>query len=377
MLTHGVRHTKESDRAWSRWWTTGLLLCGLVMLFSRCKLPTSPCDAKCQSDMFLCFHGLRSCDEVCSLSSQQSVTCKAPPVEEGADSPTVTLLASDCGACQSALLVWQQGRDCNAGQVRCAKKTTNTGLDGYLFQKCVEIQGRWTWSSGRLCDEQDRFPCVRVDGSMQCLGCGVDQDCVKGERCNQKTLKCEQCVGASDCPGYLPYCSKERRCAACTKDSHCQPTFSGHYCVRGSCRCEQDDDCQAAGYLTCSSTTRLCQPCQSDNDCPAEIFGVSGCSDGRCLIPCQKDRDCSFLNNGICDRNRCLPGCLTDRDCKALHLKYCSNRRCHQCLKHIDCPIQSPFCHPKLLKCTECLSNEDCPPRKPLCNQSFFSCSKK
>lgn len=355
----------------------GLWLCVWVLLLSHCSPSLSPCDEICQHNMFLCFHQLRSCEEVCSLGAGETVTCESTPVEEGAKASIVSLINKDCGPCRSALAVWQKGQDCQEGQARCSKTITSTGLNGYLLQKCVAIQGRLTWSAGRLCDNQDSFPCVLVDDRMQCLGCGLDVDCAKGERCNRATNRCEQCVGASDCPGSLPYCSRERRCVACNEDRHCQPSFSGHYCVRGSCQCEQDRDCQSAGYATCSPATKLCVSCQSDSDCFANDLGQSKCTEGRCILSCRSDKDCSSLSNGICVGSRCLPGCVTDADCKALGLKFCSEKRCHQCLKHLDCSAETPFCHPRLRNCTECLTNEDCPPNLPVCDPSLFSCSNK
>lgn len=345
-----------------------------VMLISRCSSGAA-CDPQCQEDMFSCFHQLRSCEQICSLAPGKVLQCLQFKRESVEQTLTSKLTSADCDKCKTANEMWLSGKDCEEGQSRCALTTTATGLTGYLLQKCVRIQGRLTWSDGRRCDTNDRFPCVELDGVMQCLGCGVDEDCAKGEQCNTKTQRCVGCVSDTDCSKAKPLCSALGRCVACTSDEQCKSSYSGTYCISGSCICEQDSDCQAAGYLSCSSLGQ-CEQCKTNTDCPTELFGPATCSNGRCIGECTKDEDCQALNRGVCSKGRCLPGCTKNSDCEALNLKFCDKGRCRQCLINDDCSEARKFCHPTAYLCAQCVTNKDCPRNRPVCDPRLYYCKR-
>lgn len=346
----------------------GFLLLGCVLVCLCHCSNTAPCDTPCQNKIFPCFQQLRDCESICSLPPGETVKC-VESTEKGEKRETAILSSQQCGECRTAFASWKQGKDCDSGQEKCALKITNTGLFGYLLQKCVLILERWTWSDGRLCDAQDKFPCVEVDSQMQCLGCNTDSNCVSGETCNTTLRRCVACTSDTNC-------SPSGRCVKCTEDSHCRPAVSGEHCSQARCVCEQNSDCQVAGFAACNTTTQTCTPCQSDSQCPVEIFGLSKCSLGRCLSSCQNDSDCSALKQGICVSGRCLPGCQTDTDCQILQFKFCENKRCYACRNHTDCPSTKPFCHPQIRTCTVCTQDSDCPKLRPICDTQLWYCRR-
>ncbi len=346
----------------------------LTLLISRCSSGAS-CDLQCQEEMFSCFHQLRSCEQICSLPEGKTLQCLQFYRQTEEKTLTSKLSSFHCDSCKIAFERWTAGKDCEEGQSRCAYTITVTGLVGHLLQKCVKIQGRLTWSDGRRCDSNDRFPCVEVDNSMQCLGCGVDADCSKKEQCSTSRQHCVACANDADCPKVKPLCSSSGRCVTCTTDKQCKSSFSGTYCIGGSCLCEQNSDCQLAGYLSCSSLGR-CEQCKTDADCPVDVFGPSTCSNGRCIGECSEDKDCAVLNRGVCASGRCLPGCSQHSDCEALNLKFCDSGRCRQCLSNDDCTSLKEYCHPTSYLCVHCLSNSDCPPNRPVCDPRLFYCKR-
>lgn len=119
--------------------------------------------------------------------------------------------------------------------------------------------------------------------------------------CSQPT-DCMDPAGSADC--FNSSCNTSQKCAqlACTgqSDSYCAQFGSGFTCVNGQCsggyRCSANSDCSnLAPYLTCNSTSGLCQSVSCANS------------------SCPKGSKCMTLSDGtkVCANNpglKILPG---------------------------------------------------------------------
>ncbi len=123
-------------------------------------------------------------------------------------------------------------------------------------------------------------------------GCGDDEACGPGMRCDQGNHACEPWLcpgGDGDCPD-LPW----------PDGYYCDSEQAPPRCLPG---CRGDEACPEG--MPCRGDHRC--GCRDAGDCPEG----SVCEpDGRCRALCRTNHDCP---DGWCDpTGRCLPGCLTD-----------------------------------------------------------------
>lgn len=179
-------------------------------------------------------------------------------------------------------------------------------------------------------------------GSRYC-----EQGCAAGERCDELTDECVECLFDHDCG----------EAARCTKDRECLDTVA----------CENSLDCRdAPGDATvCDENAGLCVVCVGDADC-----GDDGrCVDSECVPfeACTTTDDCT---SGVCDEEAgaCVE-CVEDADCG--DEQACVRNSCRDavpCTSDNDCTPMGLLCDQSLERCVACRRHSDCP--------SIYHCSE-
>jgi hypothetical protein len=148
----------------------------------------------------------------------------------------------------------------------------------------------------------------------------------------------EACVTNPDCKDNPagPICV-DGACAACTKDTECDP---GLKCNGGSCtECITDKDCKGnPNGLRCDDTG-TCN-CSTNADCTADHLHL--CRYEGCV--CSDNTACAGQGPEICRNGACL-ACSTDEHCAALAA---------------DDPSVPPHCDVESGQCTACAKDEHC-----------------
>ncbi len=330
--------------------------------------PENICDENCQKDFFYCFRQVKTCEQICSLQEGEKVSCvklldsslDMHSFREERKKLIISFKREDCERCRAAFALWQKGKDCSEGEMRCRWSYNVGGTVGRLLQKCVEVFGRYTWSQGRLCTEGDGHPCVKFGEKYLCLGCKDRADCFRSETCevgSDGKGRCIQCRSDRDCRRFhrlsLNYCV-DGRCVACRSDADCKPLYTGLRCIDGRCACREDADCQKYGFIGCDAKTGKCQRCSAEKNKCSELFPGKRtlCSVGRCLIICNDSSPCDDGFNCLKVTSQvgvCIHACDDSAQCRALGYRFCREGICRMCESDRDCPrglscSQNYFC---------------------------------
>ncbi len=128
------------------------------------------------------------------------------------------------------------------------------------------------------------------------------------------------------CWAATPACSRQEQLRTfCTSDTECPP---GMRCDphSGMCLCASDEVCAPDEYCAADGQCRKLMSCDTNQDCPEDMFCDS--TQGQCieLGKCVRDQQCPF--GQVCTaRGLCIPGCHDSGDCE-LGLT-CRDGACH------------------------------------------------
>ncbi|MBX3262143.1 MAG: hypothetical protein KF782_20830 [Labilithrix sp.] len=178
-------------------------------------------------------------------------------------------------------------------------------------------------SSGALCG---------VNGQDQC---GPFMTC-------SPTLGCVECAADEDCPAAARFCL-QGQCVGCRPSaplvdggaSDCPP---GHACSSADFECHAScaDTGGCADALRCDEPSGACVGCLAPADCPSSLCSTKT----RLCVECESDDACSG------QRPRCR---LLTSTCVA-------------CLSNDDCGLSAPVCDPLTFSCrVGCFSDRQCP----------------
>ncbi|MET0790514.1 MAG: hypothetical protein ABW061_03255 [Polyangiaceae bacterium] len=108
------------------------------------------------------------------------------------------------------------------------------------------------------CSASLSSPTTFCDASLHVCGeCHVDADCKNatlGKVCDEKTLKCVECVDNGDCSKDSPRCDESLQyCSYCKVDKDCAGYADAPYCETLGCvACRADTDCTDVAHPTCN-----------------------------------------------------------------------------------------------------------------------------
>jgi hypothetical protein len=158
-------------------------------------------------------------------------------------------------------------------------------------------------------------------------GCTSDDDCDGAGMCISLPTD-----GCSSFECVIPEGESTGTCEETPCDPNCEPGQVAEGCECVEVGCETAEDC---GRFAC--VDGVCQPCTSDDDCPARrVCGEDrSCEEG---VACEEDSDCPA--DKLCEGGTCVdrPECLIDSDCEDDEI--CLNGRCTfspECTSDADC----------------------------------------
>lgn len=210
-------------------------------------------DAQCTGGAYICENNL--CRQGCRMdedcTGEGEVCNRLNVCEAGGCTPTSCSPFEECSNMTSPSKCIPSG-DCD-NDITCAVYA-NFVNDGNEYicgagNECIikpPCQGDndCRTSEGEICEE-------RADRNICRKGCRKDDQCAANEFCDLDQFRCIRgCASDDDCSAVDP--NKDFTCV----DLKCIEI------------CEVRDDCVIAGQV-CTGEPRVCQGCQTDNDCPA------------------------------------------------------------------------------------------------------------
>ena len=224
---------------------------------------------------------------------------------------------------------------------------------------CSFLQCQNTSSS---CNCSPPKPVCSNDGV--CVECLNNNECVcANEQCINQECQME-CQTNSDCPKQNPICYLESHsCGLCRDNSDCSLPTSFCYSDNGECGgCLFNSECNEG--FECSAASQLCVPvvdtqCHKDSDCSNILLPICSSTTGVCE-GCQTNKECKDKSSQlpICLINGECGGCTTSQDCPSDYL--CIQNSCQllqPCFVH--CRADAPYCLGGD-QCVKCITNEEC-----------------
>ena len=241
---------------------------------------------------------------------------------------------------------------CNLSNHTCTACTTDTQCadpanynTGHYCQNNACVSGQCRLSTdctgGKVCN-----------GSLACVTCGGDADCVAGygnlHVCVGGACVAGTCTGTSQCASSGQLC-QGNNCVGCNADTDCSNdafySTSAHICVAHKCvtgTCHDSSTCKSAQQV-CSATTHTCGACGSDGACQNDSsYGASTiCLNGATCVTGNCHDTSADCNNGqICGASTAhtCGACATDTACKQdahygagdiCYLNGCTPGNCH------------------------------------------------
>jgi Cys-rich repeat protein len=234
----------------------------VLSYFSSTGDRTCCMSAACTSCSEACLFYLQSdpnhCGNCATACPKDRATCVSGKCQCGAAAPCANGVCLN-GACVQCA----RNSDCAAGQF-CENNACRACNDNrHCGTTCVDCTG------------MRETPVCRDDGTLVCVQCNRDGDCLDPEmpRCDTSTRRCVQCTGFEHC-GMGQYCGRSNYCTACNLPNLCGPTCSS--CSNPTPACKFDGsgcaECSTASYCALSPKGKRCINyscgCQLNSDCP-------------------------------------------------------------------------------------------------------------
>lgn len=205
---------------------------------------------------------------------------------------------------------------------------------------------------GEFCDRDDGVCKVR-----EVVGCTVDDECPRNQRCNILTQVCidgrRSCRDDTNCSSVDQLCEPTlQQCVDCLDASQCTApaTCVSNDCIDPSGACVLDSNCSPPNTV-CEGGA--CIPGCSDprTPIPCGLGMVCNTNNGRCEannVSCQGDQDCNAPNT-VCESGQCIPGCgeVGGLQCTGATVCNSTSGRCEStstCLGDQDCNAPSTVC---------------------------------
>lgn len=237
----------------------------------------------------------------------------------------------------------------------CAKGNT---CEDFVCVPCA-TKGQCAGNSCNCCPKAPdgaEMTCATLDGAGHplCVECTKESDCTGGKKCDLVVGRCVTTLFKNEAPD----CCGDS-CVKCPEEvPFCLPSHFGTACAE----CRDDMDCGAGKY--CRSGH--CDPCVEDRRCGKRCdscggdapfcFGSQVVENAVC-VRCLSSADCGA--GGECDAttNTCVNSC--NASC-ALATPYCFGDKCVECYADTQCPCGGT-CNLENNTCTtSCQDNGDC-----------------